>query len=142
MAFGDYQLEIYLQGLSGVLPSGTTAGRRTGPADRSRVDSRRTPWVKRASLGSSARACPRLGALGLPLAEGLLGATAPPVPGNGRPLGLDTAFLADVRAQVVHDGLGLTVDEDLNLSRQPSRLLDLGDERREVTGLIVGHQVG
>src|ERR1700710_85726 len=123
-------------------PSGTTAGCLRGLADRSRVDNRRTPWTKRASPGSVAGACLRRGEFRLPLAEGLLGAAAAPVPGNGRPLRVDAPFLADVGPQVVHDDLRLAVDEDLHLAGKPLRLLHRRDERCEVTGMILRHQVG
>ena len=45
----------------------------------------------------------------LPLPEGFLGAAAAPIAGDGRPFGVDAALLADVWAQVVHDGLGFAV---------------------------------
>src|SRR6185312_15878307 len=74
------------------------------------------PWTRRPA-GSDNRPSGsglRFGELTLPLAERFLGAAAAPVPGNrGGPLGVDTAFLADIGPQVVHDGLRLAVDENL-----------------------------
>src|ERR1700754_444256 len=104
------------------------------------------PRWKRSPAGSDSRASGsglRFGELTLPLTERFLSAAAAPVPGNrGGPLGVDTAFLADVGPQVVHDGLRLAVDENLHLPRQPVRFPDRRDQRCIVARRGLWRQVG
>ena len=73
---------------AGVIHAAASASRRTGPAGRSRAGSYRRSWRKGASGIPSERLFRfRLGQFALPLPERLLGAAAPPVPGDrGRPL--------------------------------------------------------
>ena len=78
----------------------------------------------------------------LPLPEGLLGAAAAPVAGDRRPLGVHPAHLADVGPQVVHDGLGLAVDEDLHLPGQPLGGGDGLDQRGVVAGPVLADRIG
>src|SRR3954467_5619572 len=104
------------------------------------------PPSRRRQAGSDRRVSGRglgFGELTLPLTEGLLGAAAPPVSGNGvGPLRVNAAFLADVGPQIVHHGLGLAVDEDLHLTGQPGGFLDRRDQRRVVAREVFGHASG
>src|SRR5215208_769458 len=82
-------------------------------------------WTRRRTGSDRRSARPSGGGLGFgefafPLAGAFLRAAAPPISGDrAGPLGNDATFLADIGPQVVHDGLGLAVDEDLHLTRQP-----------------------
>src|SRR5574337_1669170 len=107
--------------------SAATAPLRPDPAGRSRTGSPRMPWLlprfrrdnRRSTHTIAPKSLARLGRgeLLLPLPKCLLGATTSPVPGDRRPFGIDSTLVADIGPQVVHDGLRLTVNEDLHLAR-------------------------
>ena len=78
----------------------------------------------------------------LPLAERLLGATAPPVTRDRRPLRIHFTVFADVGPKVVHDRLRFAVDEGVHLAGKPRGGLDRFDQRRVVAGSVLADQIG
>src|SRR5882757_4086973 len=105
-------------------PSAAMAQRRLGPENRFQAGSPRMPCHRecQSAIGPCLGPRFRLGQFFLPLAERLFAASAPPVTGDRRRPGrVDTTLFADVGPQLVHDGLRLTVDEDVHLTGKPFR---------------------